>query len=186
LDLRPDESRCYVPCTALQQGLDYVITTRLANVGRAETHGLSPEFVIRQAVGTNYAKFGKLTMEMLNLAGSRNFQINYHGIGTMQGNRGTDLRVFVYQLNSIEMLRQSDGQTLCRSEVILINDNREWIHTFPLTTPQFRGDLGCDSEEPAQAFGVVNTQSEREQRLLAQRFLGRGLKWFGLKLPVLL
>lgn len=50
--------------------MDYVITTRLANVGRAEAHGLSPEFVVRQAMGANYAKFGKLTMEMLNLAGS--------------------------------------------------------------------------------------------------------------------
>jgi hypothetical protein len=137
--------------------MDYLIAARFANVGRAETHSLSPEFVVRQAMGTNNAKFGKLTMEMLNLAGSRNFQINYHGIGTMQGNSGTDLRVSLYQLNCIEVLRQSDGQTLCRSEVILIEDNREWIHTFPLTTPQFRGDLGCDSEEPAQAFGVVNT-----------------------------
>jgi hypothetical protein len=157
LDLSPHESRCDVPCTALQQGLDYVFTARLANVGRAEAHGLRPEFVVRQAMGTNNTKFGKLTMEILNLAGSRNFQIDYHCIGTMQGDCGTDFRAIFHQTNGIEMLRQSDRQNLCRSDVTLIEDYREWIHTFPLTTPQFRGDLGCDRWETAQAFGVVNT-----------------------------
>ena len=43
----------------------------------------------------------------------------------MQGNRGTDLRAILYRLNCIEVLRQIDRQTLCRPEVILIEDNRE-------------------------------------------------------------
>src|SRR5208337_3601954 len=157
-----------------------VIFARLAYVGRAQTQCLGPQLVVRQSVGADDAKVGELMMQALDFVRPRSFQIQHHRLGAVLGNRGTDLLVSGGQINRIEVLGETDRQSLCSSGVILIKDYTEWFHTHPPDLTAIRGGLGCDSKLLAQSLSTPSATA-----LLAQRFLGRGLERFSLELSVL-
>ena len=121
----------------VQQRAHHVILARLTYVGRAQTHCLGPQFVVRQPVGTDDAKSRELMMQTLDFVRPRSFQIQHQRCGAMPGNRGTNLFVAAGQINRFKVLGQTDRQSLCSSGVILIEDYTEWFHDFPLTSPRF-------------------------------------------------
>jgi len=127
----------------LQQGAHDVIVARLAYVGRAQTHCLGPQLVIRQPVGADDAKVGELMMQTLDFVRPRSFQIQHHRLGAVPGNCGTDLLASAGQINRIKVLGQTNRQSLCSSGVILIKDYTKWFHTSPLTTPQFAAAMAA-------------------------------------------
>ncbi len=127
----------------VQHRTHHVTVARLTYVGRAQTHCLGPQFVVRQPVGTDDAKAGELMMQTLNFARARSFQIQHQRFGTMPGNRRADVFVTASQMNRIKMFGKTDRQGLCSSGVILIEDYTEWFHTFPLTTPRFAAALAA-------------------------------------------
>jgi len=59
----------------VQQGAHHVIVAWLTYVGRTQTHGVGPEFVVCQPVGADDAEAGKLAMQTVNFVRSRGFQI---------------------------------------------------------------------------------------------------------------
>ena len=61
-------------------------------------------------------------MQTLNFAWSRSLQIQHHRSCPITGNRGTDLFVAAGQINRLEVLRETDRQSLCSSGVILVED----------------------------------------------------------------
>jgi hypothetical protein len=121
-------------------------------------------------------------MQALDFARARSFQIQHHRPGAVPDNRRTDLLVRARQINRIEVMGETDRQSLCSSGVILIKDYTEWFHTFPLTTPQIAAALAATADT---AIAGVGNSDPSTTALLTQRFLGRGLERFRLQLPVL-
>ena len=115
----------------VQQGAHHVIVARLTYVGRAQTHGLGPEFVVRQPVGADDAEAGKLAMQTVNFVRSRRFHIQYQRFRAMPGNGGTHLFAGAGQMNRVEMLGKTNRQNLSSPGVILIEDYTECFHTSP-------------------------------------------------------
>ncbi len=87
-----------------QQAAHYILIARFTDVGRAQIQCLGPQFVIGQPMGSHDAKAGEFTMQTLDFARARCFQIQHHRLGLMPGNCGADFLVRASQMNGIKML----------------------------------------------------------------------------------
>jgi hypothetical protein len=130
----------------VQYGLHHVIVARFTYIGCAQTERLGPQFVVRQTVGADDTKARELLMQTLNFARPRSFQIQHDRLSAIPGNRRQDLLAGAGQTNRPKVLGKTGRQNLCRSGVVLIKDYIACFHITPLTAPQIRGGLGCDSK----------------------------------------
>jgi len=143
----------------VQQGAHHVIVAWLTYVGRTQTHGLGPEFVVCQPVGADDAEAGKLAMQTVTFVRSRGFQIQYQCFRAMPGDDGAYLLAGAGQMNRAEMLGKTSRQNLRNPGVILVDDYTEWFHDFPRNYTAIRGGLGCDSKLLAQALSIPSRDS---------------------------
>ena len=140
----------------VQQGAHHVLVARLTYVGRAQTHGLGPESVVRQPVGADDAEAGKLAMQTINFVRSRRFQIQYQRFRAMPGNGGAHLFAGAGQMNRVKMLGKTYRQNARNPGVILIDDYTEWFHDFPLIHRKSRRPW---LRQQTASTGVINSKS---------------------------
>jgi hypothetical protein len=157
----------------VQQGAHNVIAPWLTYVGRAQTHGLGPEFVVGQPVSTDDAEVGKLAMQTVNFIWSRRFQIQYQSLRTMPGNGEAHFLASADQMNKIKMLGKTNRKNLRNSGVVLVEDHPDGFHITPRCTAISRRPW-----LPQQTAGTGVISSESRQRYLHNTFSARGTVQF--------